>query len=210
MANRTELVARNLGLLVLVACGSDGEPKLGDDLASEIIEAAFQPKGNTCFPLGELEVVRSGADLSKGQLDKAAWKLAEELDAAGILETRVVSDPTKGSSSDFFLQLAPRSVLMIVFVRPGPRAGEVGEVKEQDGVRCLSAVDEHYRVKEVIDVFGYRTGKGGSSVIIALAQRLGVMMNNYYLAIGIAMAFVWLVLVFPLTRARTDEVKSEG
>ncbi len=64
--------------------------------------------------------------------------------------------------------------------------------------------DERYRVKEVIDVFGYRTGKGGSSVVIAVLQRLGVVMANYYLAIGFVMALVWLALVFPLTRT-SDE-----
>ncbi|MBL6688846.1 MAG: hypothetical protein ISP91_00480 [Pseudomonadales bacterium] len=61
--------------------------------------------------------------------------------------------------------------------------------------------DERYRAKEVIDVFGYRTGKGGSSVAIVLLQKAGVAMNNYYLAIGFAMAVLWLALVFPLTRS---------
>ncbi len=64
--------------------------------------------------------------------------------------------------------------------------------------------DERYRAKEVIDVFGYRTGKGGSSVVIAVLQRLGVVMANYYLVIGFVMALVWLALVFPLTRT-SDE-----
>ena len=64
--------------------------------------------------------------------------------------------------------------------------------------------DERYRAKEVIDVFGYRTGKGASSVVIAVLQRLGVVMANYYLAIGFVMALVWLALVFPLTRT-SDE-----
>ena len=64
--------------------------------------------------------------------------------------------------------------------------------------------DERYRAKEVIDVFGYRTGKGASSVVIAVLQRLGVVMANYYLAIGFVMALVWLALAFPLTRT-SDE-----
>lgn len=62
--------------------------------------------------------------------------------------------------------------------------------------------DERYRVKEVIDVFGYRTGKGASSVVIVLLQKAGVAMNNYYVAIAFAMALLWLALVFPLTRDR--------
>ena len=64
--------------------------------------------------------------------------------------------------------------------------------------------DERYRAKEVIDVFGYRAGKGGSSVVIVLLQKMGVVMNNYYLAIGVVMAVLWLVLIFPLTRQRHE------
>ena len=63
--------------------------------------------------------------------------------------------------------------------------------------------DARYRAKEVIDVFGYRTGKGGSSVLIALAQRAGVIMGNYYLYIAFFMAAIWLTLVFPLTRQKS-------
>ena len=64
--------------------------------------------------------------------------------------------------------------------------------------------DERYRAKEVIDVFGYRTGKGASSVAIALFQKAGVVMNNYYLAIGFVMALLWLALVFPLTKGEEE------
>ena len=70
--------------------------------------------------------------------------------------------------------------------------------------------DERYRAKEVIDVFGYRSGKGVSSAVIVLLQRAGVLMNNYYLAIGFAMAVFWLALVFPLTRNRDAENGSSG
>jgi len=69
--------------------------------------------------------------------------------------------------------------------------------------------DERYRAKEVIDVFGYRAGKGGSSVAIVLLQKAGVAMNNYYLAIGFAMVVLWLALVFPLTRSQETPVDSE-
>jgi len=70
--------------------------------------------------------------------------------------------------------------------------------------------DERYRAKEVIDVFGYRSGKGASSVVIVLLQRAGVLMNNYYLAIGFVMAVLWLALVFPLTRNSDAETDSSG
>ena len=62
------------------------------------------------------------------------------------------------------------------------------------------ASDERYRAKQIIDVFGYRTGKGASSVVIVLLQRAGVLMSNYYLAAGFIATVVWLVLIFPLTR----------
>ncbi|MFT7686859.1 MAG: AAA family ATP:ADP antiporter [Candidatus Azotimanducaceae bacterium] len=60
--------------------------------------------------------------------------------------------------------------------------------------------DERYRTKQIIDVLGYRTGKGASSVIIVLLQRAGVLVNNYYLAAGFAAVIVWLVMIFPLTK----------
>jgi ATP:ADP antiporter, AAA family len=66
--------------------------------------------------------------------------------------------------------------------------------------------DERYRAKEVIDVFGYRTGKGGSSVAIVVLQKVGVVMNNYYLAIAFVMATLWLALIVPLTRRRDETV----
>ena len=60
--------------------------------------------------------------------------------------------------------------------------------------------DERYRAKEIIDVFGYRTGKGASSVIIVLMQRAGILMSNYYLAAGFVATAIWLALIFPLTK----------
>lgn len=68
--------------------------------------------------------------------------------------------------------------------------------------------DERYRAKEIIDVFGYRTGKGASSVVIVILQRLGVVMSNYYLATAFCAVAVWLALIFPLT-ARARAVKEE-
>ncbi|MBT4160179.1 MAG: hypothetical protein HOC70_13415 [Gammaproteobacteria bacterium] len=62
--------------------------------------------------------------------------------------------------------------------------------------------DARYRAKEVIDVFGYRAGKGGSSMVIVMLQKAGVAMSSYYLAIGFSMALLWLALVFPLTKSK--------
>lgn len=72
--------------------------------------------------------------------------------------------------------------------------------------------DTRYRAKEVIDVFGYRTGKGGSSVVIVLLQRVGVLMGSYYTWIAFAAAALWLTLIFPLTHdveELTDEEKTD-
>lgn len=60
--------------------------------------------------------------------------------------------------------------------------------------------DMRYRAKEVIDVLGYRTGKGASSVVIVVLQRLGVIMANYYTMVAFLAAGIWLTLIFPLTK----------
>lgn len=60
--------------------------------------------------------------------------------------------------------------------------------------------DERYRAKEIIDVFGYRTGKGASSAGIVLMQKAGIVMGSLYLPIALVATAAWLVLIFPLTR----------
>jgi ATP/ADP translocase len=60
--------------------------------------------------------------------------------------------------------------------------------------------DSRYRAKEIIDVLGYRTGKGGSALAVLFLQKIGLVMSSYYLLIGFVMSFFWLALVFPLTR----------
>ena len=60
--------------------------------------------------------------------------------------------------------------------------------------------DARFRAKEFIDVFGYRTSKGGSSVVVTMLQSVGVAMSSYYLFIALILASLWSVLVFPLTR----------
>ena len=64
--------------------------------------------------------------------------------------------------------------------------------------------DERYRAKEIIDVFGYRTGKGASSVVIVALQNIGVVMSNYYLATAFVATSIWLGLIFPLTRRAAE------
>ena len=61
--------------------------------------------------------------------------------------------------------------------------------------------DARYRAKEVIDVFGYRAGKGAISFTIAGAQGiLGVALSSVYTWIALAAAATWCALVAPLTR----------
>lgn len=60
--------------------------------------------------------------------------------------------------------------------------------------------DARYRAKEIIDVFGYRFSKGGSSLLVVLGQGTGLLLEAWYSVIALAAAGVWLGLVFPLTR----------
>ena len=64
-----------------------------------------------------------------------------------------------------------------------------------------------YRAKEFIDVFGYRTGKGGSSLVVLGLQKLGIAMMNYYLMIALAFVLIWLAMVIPLTARASQSVE---
>ncbi|MDO8494055.1 MAG: Npt1/Npt2 family nucleotide transporter, partial [Deltaproteobacteria bacterium] len=57
-----------------------------------------------------------------------------------------------------------------------------------------------YRAKEVIDVFGYRFGKGGMSLIVVFIQQAGILLTSLYSVIAMVAAGIWLVLVFPMTK----------
>lgn len=64
--------------------------------------------------------------------------------------------------------------------------------------------DARYRAKEVIDVFGYRFSKGGTSSVLALIQRLAGMtqavMDSIFTLVAIGASAAWLLLVIPLVR----------
>ena len=62
-----------------------------------------------------------------------------------------------------------------------------------------------YRAKEFIDVFGYRTSKGGTALVIASLQKMGYVMHQYYLWIGLCFVGLWLMMVAPLTRSTIPE-----
>lgn len=61
--------------------------------------------------------------------------------------------------------------------------------------------DVRYRAKEVIDVFGYRSGKGVSAASLALLKQIGVNISGLYLQIAFVFVAMWLLLIFPLTAA---------
>ncbi len=70
--------------------------------------------------------------------------------------------------------------------------------------------DERYRAKQIIDVFGYRTGKGASAAVFVSLKQAGILMSNYYLAIGFVATAVWLTLIFPLTKhAKATQLEVE-
>jgi AAA family ATP:ADP antiporter len=61
--------------------------------------------------------------------------------------------------------------------------------------------DARYRAKEVIDVFGYRFGKGGTSLGVSGLKALGLAMTEASFALGaLAAAAVWAMLAVSLGR----------
>jgi AAA family ATP:ADP antiporter len=69
--------------------------------------------------------------------------------------------------------------------------------------------DARYRAKEVIDVFGYRFGKGGVSLAVMGAQAAGSPVVKAGLAVGaLAAALAWAVLAIPLTHAYAASSKT--
>ena len=67
--------------------------------------------------------------------------------------------------------------------------------------------DARYRAKEVIDVLGYRVSKGGSSLLIVLGQRAGVVLEAGYSVVALLAATVWLALAIPLGKSGTRRRK---
>ena len=58
--------------------------------------------------------------------------------------------------------------------------------------------DARYRSKELIDVFGYRFGKGGASLAVTVAAAQGVVFTaGRYAALALSAVFFWLILVIP-------------
>jgi AAA family ATP:ADP antiporter len=63
--------------------------------------------------------------------------------------------------------------------------------------------DVRYRAKQLIDTFGYRFGKGGSSLVFSFIQR-SILSPSTYALTGLAAAFFWLFLVLPSNALQND------
>jgi AAA family ATP:ADP antiporter len=65
--------------------------------------------------------------------------------------------------------------------------------------------DARYRAKELIDVFGYRFGKGGASLAITGLRTAGIVISEAGLAIAaLVAAGIWAALAIPLARAYAE------
>lgn len=63
--------------------------------------------------------------------------------------------------------------------------------------------DGRYRTKELIDVFGYRSGKAISSLGIATLQRTGFELTGFFLPAAFALGALWMSLTLPMTASRS-------
>ena len=64
--------------------------------------------------------------------------------------------------------------------------------------------DARYRVKQIIDTFGYRTAKGGSAGVLALVGLLAKIPNVAFSVVAMVMAGFWSVLVSTVTKRYQD------
>src|SRR5699024_4297091 len=61
--------------------------------------------------------------------------------------------------------------------------------------------DARYRAKELIDVFGYRFGKGGMSLMVVAMQKAKfAVAEPTFAVIAAGAAVLWAALAIPLTR----------
>jgi ATP/ADP translocase len=61
--------------------------------------------------------------------------------------------------------------------------------------------DARYRVKELIDVLGYRTAKGATSAALALVAHAGAAAARLYTPVALAGALAWALAAAAVTRA---------
>lgn len=65
--------------------------------------------------------------------------------------------------------------------------------------------DVRYRSKGIIDVFGYRLGKGGTAGLIAIARKLGLIAESGYAFIAILAASLWMIFAIPLGKSPSGD-----
>ena len=70
--------------------------------------------------------------------------------------------------------------------------------------------DGRYRTKELIDVFGYRSGKAISSLGIAALQRTGFELTAYFLPAAFALGTLWMGLTLPMTTKRITSTDDQA
>ena len=70
--------------------------------------------------------------------------------------------------------------------------------------------DARYRVKQIIDTFGYRTAKGGSAGVFALVGLFTKIPGVAFSVVAMAMAATWSVLVSTVTRRYQDLENVKG
>lgn len=63
--------------------------------------------------------------------------------------------------------------------------------------------DGRYRTKELIDVFGYRSGKAIASLGIATLQRTGFELTGFFLPAAFALGALWMSLTLPMTSSHS-------
>ena len=70
--------------------------------------------------------------------------------------------------------------------------------------------DARYRVKQIIDTFGYRTAKGGSAGMIALVGLFAKIPGTAFSIVAMVMAGFWSILVSTVTRRLSRLGRREG
>ena len=60
--------------------------------------------------------------------------------------------------------------------------------------------EARYRAKELIDVLGYRFGKGGMSAVFAALEGLGFSALSLYSWVTLGSALIWFLMVFPIKK----------
>jgi len=69
--------------------------------------------------------------------------------------------------------------------------------------------DARYRAKEVIDVFGYRVSKGGTSLAILLLQRVGIVFAPLYGWVALAASGLWMIILTVIFRQAETKTKEK-